>query len=118
MVLPGAASRFPLPLLTMPTLLHLTFRNPQGHTEAASQAAWERADQIAAWPGLIWKTWIHQPEHQIFGGIYLFEDQASADAYLEGPIVASIQAIPEIADFTVVQYQVDEARSRVTRALP
>ena len=41
------------------------------------------ARSIAEEPGLIWKIWTVNEEAQEAGGIYLFEDAASAQTYLE-----------------------------------
>ena len=40
------------------------------------------AQDIAAEPGLIWKIWTENPATAEAGGIYLFADRASAEAYL------------------------------------
>lgn len=40
------------------------------------------AESIAAEPGLVWKIWTENEEAQEAGGIYLFSDRASAEAYL------------------------------------
>ena len=40
------------------------------------------AESIAAEPGLLWKIWTENQATGEAGGIYLFEDQASAEAYL------------------------------------
>jgi Putative mono-oxygenase ydhR len=42
----------------------------------------ELAHKIADTPGLIWKVWTENPETQEAGGVYLFEDEASLEAYL------------------------------------
>ena len=99
----------------MPTLLKITFHAPNGASESAEQAAWERAHKIAVWPGLIWKIWIAEPTQLLFGGIYLFENEASAKAYLEGPIGKSIRAIPDISDFDAQLFEIEEKLSAVTR---
>ncbi len=39
------------------------------------------AEDIAGEPGLIWKVWTEAPERKVAGGVYLFEDEASARAY-------------------------------------
>ena len=99
----------------MPTLLKVTFHAPNGTSEAAKKAAWERAHKIAVWPGLLWKIWIADTAQLIFGGIYLFADEASAKAYLDGPIGQSIRAIPGISDFDAQLFEVEEALSALTR---
>ena len=40
------------------------------------------AESIAQEPGLIWKIWTENPLTREAGGIYLFADRASAEAYL------------------------------------
>ena len=40
------------------------------------------ARDIAGEPGLIWKIWTENPATAEAGGIYLFADRASAEAYL------------------------------------
>ena len=53
------------------------------------RAEWEarytddRARQFLAVPGLQWKIWLDGEEDRRAGGIYLFADAASADAYLQ-----------------------------------
>lgn len=41
------------------------------------------AESINDEPGFIWKIWTESQKDQLAGGIYLFEDEASADAYLK-----------------------------------
>ncbi|CED71152.1 putative monooxygenase ydhR [Aliivibrio wodanis] len=40
------------------------------------------AESINQEPGIIWKIWTTSKQSQLGGGIYLFEDEASAQAYL------------------------------------
>lgn len=41
------------------------------------------AESINNEPGVIWKIWTENPKNQVAGGIYLFEDEASATSYLK-----------------------------------
>jgi len=41
------------------------------------------AESINHEPGMIWKIWTENESQQLGGGVYLFEDEASALAYLE-----------------------------------
>jgi hypothetical protein len=99
----------------MAKLVQITFRNPNGASEAAQKAAWERAHQIAEWPGLQWKIWIAEPSQLLYGGIYLFEDENSAIAYLKSPIVDSIQALPGVSDFAAHLFDINSPLTAVTR---
>ncbi|BBB29845.1 monooxygenase [Neptunomonas japonica] len=40
------------------------------------------AESINHEPGMIWKIWTESEQDKLGGGIYLFEDKASANAYL------------------------------------
>jgi len=99
----------------MTQLLQITFRNANGTSEAAQKAAWERAHQIAAWPGLIWKIWIADPVQARYGGIYLFADEASATAYLNGPVVESMKALPGATEFAAHRFEINKELTAITR---
>lgn len=67
----------------MPTLLqvHFAFEGPFG--DEMSDALQGLAESINQEPGFISKIWTENQEQKEAGGIYMFEDQASAQAYLE-----------------------------------
>jgi hypothetical protein len=73
------------------------------------------AEPIAAVPGLLWKVWILNEAQQEGGGIYLFANSHSLDAYLNSEIVAAIVSNPILSDFSVKQFEVMEEVSVVTR---
>ena len=56
------------------------FAGPWG--EAMTEALRGLAESIANEPGLIWKIWTENPATAEAGGIYLFADRASAEAYI------------------------------------
>lgn len=76
----------------------------------------ERAKPFVGMPGLLWKIWLHTEGQPKFGGIYCFDSRANAEAYLAGPIVASVRADPNRANVTVQLYAIAENPSRVTNA--
>jgi hypothetical protein len=67
----------------MPTLLQFDFpmQGPWGDEMAVAYA--DLARVIAEAPGLRWKIWTENAASGEGGGIYLFDDEASARAYLE-----------------------------------
>jgi hypothetical protein len=67
----------------MPTLLQIDFpmQGPWGEDMAAAFSG--LAETIAETPGLRWKIWTENAEAGEGGGIYLFDDATSAQAYLE-----------------------------------
>ena len=79
------------------------------------QAVSPLASQIAAVAGLRWKIWILNEAEGEAGGIHLFEDEASVNAYLEGPIAAQVTSHPALSDFSVKQFDVMEDQTKVTR---
>lgn len=67
----------------MPKLLqlHFAFHGPFGQ-EMAEQLA-ELAASINQEPGFLWKVWTESEQNQEAGGIYLFENEETALAYLD-----------------------------------
>ncbi len=74
------------------------------------------AEPIAAVPGLLWKVWLLNAAEQESGGIYLFADNQSLEAYLNSDIVAGIVSNPALSDFNVKQFEVMAGVSEITRA--
>ena len=79
------------------------------------QAVAPLADALASVSGLRWKIWIINEPEQEAGGIYLFDDQASVKAFLEGPIVAQVTSHPAFSEFSVKQFDVIEEETAITR---
>ena len=79
-------------------------------------AAEPLADAFAAVPGLLWKVWLLNPHTREAGGVYLFEDEASLAAFLNGPLIAGLREHPAIVGVTVRQLPVWDEPSAVTNA--
>lgn len=92
--------------------INFKFNVPRPDFEAAAAPL---AEPIAAVPGLLWKVWLMNEAEQASGGIYLFADGQSLDAYLESDIVAGIVSHPALSDFSVKQFEVMADVSVVTR---
>jgi hypothetical protein len=52
---------------------------------------------IADLPGLRWKVWIINEAKSEAGGIYLFDGDAAAQAFLDGPIIAEMKSDPTLS---------------------
>ena len=87
------------------------YPGPWGDEMAAELS--ELAHRIADVPGLICKVWTENREAGEAGGIYLFEDEASLDAYL-GPKVARMEA-SGIRGIRAKKFNVNEELTRITR---
>ena len=79
------------------------------------QAVSPMAGDIAAVPGLRWKVWLMNEAESEAGGILHFDDEASLQAYLDGPIVAAIMSHPALSDHNVKQFDIMDDQTAVTR---
>jgi hypothetical protein len=66
-------------------------------------------------PGLRWKIWLLNPAALEAGGIYLFDSQASLDAYLNGPLVAQLRGLKAIRHISMKQFEVMTEVTSLTR---
>ncbi len=98
----------------MPYLLQVDFpyQGPWGDEMTAAMDG--LAQSIAQEPGLLWKVWTENTETGEAGGIYLFSDRPSAEAYL-GMHTARLKqfGIPVVNGKV---FAVNEALSRIDRA--
>lgn len=92
--------------------INFTFNVPR---EAYEAAVSPMADAFAAVPGCQWKIWLMNEAANESGGIYLFEDDAALQAYLASPLVAQVTGHPALSGFSVKQFDVMEAVTKVTR---
>lgn len=99
----------------MPVILQVNFTPGEKHNRQSQQEIVESAGPLVAVKGLRWKIWINNQKESLRGGIYLFDDQTSAEAWGEGQIRPNlIQA--GAADILLRYFSVNEAPSRITRA--
>ena len=66
-------------------------------------------------PGLRWKIWSLNEGTSEFAGIYLFDDAASVQTYLAGPIMAQVSKHPALSDISAKQFGVIDEFSAITR---
>lgn len=66
----------------MKKLLQMDFPYSGPFGDEMAIAMKELAESIAREPGFIWKIWTENAETNEAGGIYLFENEATARAYL------------------------------------
>jgi len=80
------------------------------HCEGAVEA-------IRALPGLEWKVWLADADSRTAGGVYLFRDAASAEAYVSGPVIAHLRTLPLVRAVRVRISAVADDLSRRTRGV-
>jgi hypothetical protein len=82
---------------TMSVILQVNYHWDVDEATAATVAEDpERYNQV---PGLQWKLWIRDPQTKTSGGIHLFVDRASAEAYLNDlvlPVLATQQGATDV----------------------
>jgi len=78
------------------------------------QANREPAKMIAQTPGLNWKIWLANEDTDEAGGLYLFDDEASAEAYLKVR-TPQWESSPAIGEIKVKQFDVVDELTEITR---
>ena len=78
------------------------------------QANRKAVKQIAQVPGLRWKIWLVNEEKGEAGGLYLFDDESSAQSYL-AVRTPQWESNPAISDINVKQFEVVDELTEVTR---
>ena len=73
------------------------------------------AQPIADVPGLIWKVWMLNGQDGEAGGIYLFQDKQSLDAYVSGPIIRQIKSLPQLREISAKCFEAIPELTAVTR---
>jgi hypothetical protein len=97
------------------TILHLSFklRVPPDLLLAESR---EAASFIATVEGLIWKIWVSQEDAFELGGMYLFANRETAEAYLKHPIVQALRLNPDVVSTHSELWDIETSLSALTRA--
>jgi len=75
----------------------------------------EVAQPIADIKGLLWKVWIINEAEKSAGGIYLFEDATSTNAYLNGQIVAGLMKHPALSNIEAKVFDILPEHTKITR---
>lgn len=74
------------------------------------------AQPIADTAGLRWKIWIINEEMGEAGGTYFFQDEASVQDFLNGPIISEMRGDPSLSikTFEVVEELTTTTRGPIT----
>ncbi len=97
----------------MKRILQINYRYNRTRTEQ-EKAALQSAQTIASVKGIVWKVWIVNEAEGMAGGIYLFEDEASVEAYLKGPIIAAMKSVPVISNFDAKMFDIMPEPTKIT----
>jgi hypothetical protein len=75
------------------------------------------AGPLAEMPGLNWKVWLMDEANQVAGGIYLFNDEATAARFAQESAAMLSGNLP-FSNASIKRFDVLEAHSVITRGLP
>jgi len=92
---------------------HLQGISEADYLETCNQVAPAFADV----PGLISKTFIADAGTNTYGGVYFWRDRESLEAFKWSDLARAVATDPSLAGFTMQEFDVLEAPSRVTRGL-
>jgi hypothetical protein len=92
--------------------VHLTLKEAG---DAYLHAIAPLAPTIADLAGLQWKIWLLNDAASEAGGIYLFADESSAQAFLTGPLIAQLQQMSCIGTLSTQQFDVLDTLTAMTR---
>jgi hypothetical protein len=92
--------------------LNFKFNVPRAEYEAAVGPL---ADDFAHVPGLQWKVWLMNETESEAGGIYLFDDESSLDAYLESMLAGAVKNHPALSEMSAKKFEVMEDLTAITR---
>jgi hypothetical protein len=65
-------------------------------------------------PGLVSKIWLADPATNTYGGVYLFTDASSREAYLDSEIIKSMKANPNFTNVTMREFGTAEEATAIT----
>ena len=65
--------------------------------------------------GLLWKIWIANEAKGYAGGIYLFKDEGSVEAYLKGELISSLKKTPGVSNFEAKVFDIIPEPTKISR---
>jgi hypothetical protein len=75
----------------------------------------EFAELMAAVPGLLSKVWLKGADDGVYGGLYLWEDQAACESFLAGELWAEVVNDDSVLDLASRDFAVMEGLTRTTQ---
>ncbi|MBS7813660.1 YdhR family protein [Roseococcus pinisoli] len=98
----------------MPAILQVNYRPSAAQQQLPAAARHASAERINALPGFRWKIWIGSAENGLRGGIYLFDDAASAKSWSDQVSKALTEAGG--TELTARIFEVNDELSALTHA--
>ncbi len=98
-----------------PKILQINY-NYKSSADEYVEANKPYAQPFSEIPGLRWKIWLINDKAKEAGGIYLFQDGALLQAFLNGPEVAELRNDPSVSNVSIKTFDAIKELSTVTRA--
>jgi len=95
--------------------VRLKFKIPRAELEKEFTKAARRFGSGGEVKGLLWKLWLVNEAESLFSGIYLFKDEASLEAYLQGELFAELKRLPIVSDIEVKVFDIMLEPTKITR---
>lgn len=95
-------------------ILQINFKFDLSKSEY-EEVAGQLAQSFAELGGLRWKIWIMNAAEREAGGVYLFDDEASVQTFLNGPLAAQVKSHPSLSDLSAKVFDVMDAPTKITR---
>jgi hypothetical protein len=103
-------------IIEMAIILQVNYTPSAQQDQQSDAARVESAERIAKdVAGLQWKVWISNTTEKLRGGIYLFDDLASAKTWGEGNLRERLAANGG-TNISITYFEADEKLSAITRA--
>lgn len=98
----------------MPVILHVNYTPSEAQNATPRDQRIASAQNISRVDGLGWKVWVRNPQSGDRGGIYLFDDHASAKAWADD--VGKRLAAGGGSKLSLTYFEIDEELSAITHA--
>ncbi len=93
----------------------ITYRMGEISDSDFNEANQEFADAMKRVPGLLSKVWLKSVEPGVYGGVYLWQDKESCDAFLSSELFAEVEADDTLSDLTTHEFHVNEEMTKITQ---
>ena len=80
-----------------------------------NEANREFAEMMATQPGLLSKIWLKDPDDNVYGGVYLWQDRQACQSFLAGELWGEVAKDESVMDLTSHDYTVNDEMTKVTQ---
>jgi heme-degrading monooxygenase HmoA len=95
----------------------ITYRIGEVSDPEFNEANREFAELMKDVPGLVTKVWLKSDEPGVYGGVYLWRDRESCEAFLASELLAAVKADESVHDLTSHDYAVNEEMTKITQPM-